>query len=288
MNTFPDVEVGRIGAPKKFVASNEERITDLGEKTIPLQTARRRIQHSFFLDTICACHHCARAMQFSPYRGQETSGSRSALRPALLYSKKCQIFPPILAFSNSACHPCTGVMQNMFAQKKKNNVQLTPCRRENRHSCEGSPMICGRLFRDIRTFGRAVEGSIVSPLRNTRSGLSGCRRGATHQESVPLLHSSFLDFVPELWPWIWAVAPAVLPSSSGKHTASKAPIPHDAKAQPRVDCTVPLGAPNALTSLVSVLGASVLLARGASRGGAELPHPSAAAVLLPALPLEGE
>ena len=68
-------------------------------------------------------------------------------------------------------------MQNFSAQKR-NNVQLTPCRRENRHSCEGSPILCGRLFRDIRTFWRAVEGSNVSPLRNTMGGLSGCRRGS--------------------------------------------------------------------------------------------------------------
>ena len=37
--------------------------------------------------------------------------------------------------------------------------------------------------------------------------------GAPYQESVPLLHSSILGFVPELWLWIWAVAPALLPSS---------------------------------------------------------------------------
>ena len=97
------------------------------------------------------------------------------------------------------CHPC------------KRNVQPIPCRRENRHSYAGSPIICGRLFRDIRTFGRAVEGSSVSPLTNTMGGLSGGGRGGDTQQSVPLLHSSSPGFVPELWPWIWAVAPAVLP-----------------------------------------------------------------------------
>ena len=66
-------------------------------------------------------------------------------------------------------------MQN-FLCAKKNNVQLTPCRTENRHSFAGSPILCGRLFRDIRTFGRAVEGSNVSPLTHTMGGLSGCRR----------------------------------------------------------------------------------------------------------------
>ena len=60
---------------------------------------------------------------------------------------------------------------------RKINVQPIPCRRENRHSCGGSPIICGPLFRDIRTFGRAVEGSSVSPLTNTMGGLSGGGRG---------------------------------------------------------------------------------------------------------------
>ena len=134
-------------------------------------------------------------------------------------------------------------MQNFSAQKK--NVQPIPCRREKRHSCAGSPIICGRLFRDIRTFGRAVEGSSVSPLTTPWAASQAVDEGATHQESVPLLHSSSPGFVPELWPWIWAVAPAVLPSSLGKHTPSKAPVPHDARAQPCVDCIVPLGAPDA-------------------------------------------
>ena len=42
---------------------------------------------------------------------------------------------------------------------------------------KGSPILCGRLFRDIRTFGRAVEGSSVSP-PNTMGGLSGGRLGS--------------------------------------------------------------------------------------------------------------
>ena len=50
-----------------------------------------------------------------------------------------------------------------FSAKRK-NVQLITCRRESRHSCARTPIICGRLFRDIRTFERAVEGSSVSPL----------------------------------------------------------------------------------------------------------------------------
>ena len=74
------------------------------------------------------------------------------------------------------CHPCTKGHAKFPCAKKK-NVQLIPCRRENRHSCEGSPTICGRLFRDIHTSGRAVEGSYVSPLTTTMGDLSGSGRG---------------------------------------------------------------------------------------------------------------
>ena len=64
--------------------------------------------------------------------------------------------------------------------------------------------------------------------------------GPTHQEPLLLLHSSSLGFVPDLCPWIWPLAPVALPSSSGKPAPSKAPAPHDAKAQPHIDCVVPL------------------------------------------------
>ena len=74
-------------------------------------------------------------------------------------------------------------------RKKKKQRATDSCRRENRHSCEGSPTLCGRLFRDIRTFGRAAEGSNVSPLTDTMGGLSGCRRGGDTSEvcSTPSL-----------------------------------------------------------------------------------------------------
>ena len=129
-----------------------------------------------------------------------------------------------------------------------------------------------RLFRDIRTFGRAVEGSSVSPLTNTMGGLSGGRREMTHQESVVPLHSSSPIFVPELWPWIWPVAPVVLPSSLGKHTPSKAPVLHDARAQPCADCIVPLGAPDALLPAHLCQEPRCFSLEGASWGGTMLPH----------------
>ena len=93
------------------------------------------------------------------------------------------------------CHPCTkGHAKFLCAEQ---NAQPIPSR-ENRHSFAGSPIICGRLFSDIRTFGRAVEGSSVSPLTNTMGGLSGGGRGGDTSGSVPLLHSSSPGFVPAL------------------------------------------------------------------------------------------
>ena len=195
----------------------------------------------------------------------------------------------LLFFQNNSMYvsSCTKAMQNFSAQKK--NVQLTPCRRENRHSCEGSPILCGRLFRDIRTFGRAVEGSSVSPLRNTMGGLSGCRRGATHQESVPLLHSSIsrlraralaldLDCGTCCPPFVMRKAYTIEGSSTPRR-----------KSQPCVRLYCSTRCARRSTSLSSVPGASMLLARGGLLGRGRTSSPlSAAAVLLPALPREGE
>ena len=79
-----------------------------------------------------ACHPHARAVQFSPYykgRGQKTSGTRSALRPASLIEKKPDL-PPIPTFSNYVCHPCTVVMpsasnsRRVITQAKKKKVRV--------------------------------------------------------------------------------------------------------------------------------------------------------------------
>ena len=68
------------------------------------------------------------------------------------------------------CRPCTKGHAKFLCAIK--NVQLIPCRRENLHSCAGSPTISS-TFRGRR----AVEGSSVSPLTNTMGGLSGGGRG---------------------------------------------------------------------------------------------------------------
>ena len=140
-------------------------------------------------------------------------------------------------------------MQNLSAQKKK-NVQLT--RREIRHSCEGSPILCGRLFRDIRTFGRAVEGSNVSPLRNTMGGLSGCRRVGCGTCCPP---------------FVMRKAYTIEGSSTPRR---KSP------AMCRLYCSTRCAKRS--TSLASVLGASMLLARGCllGRGRTSSPLSSAA------------
>ena len=201
-----------------------------------------------------------------------------------------------LVSQNCTCHPCRGhalyfkkkklcmyvsslqkrAMQNLSLRNSKKNVQLIPCGRENRLSCAGAPMISsafrGRLFREIRTFGRAVEVPAFRPSQTLWAASQAVDERMTHQESVPLLHSSSLRFVPELWPWIWAVAPAVLPSSSGKHAPSKAPAPHGARAQPYVDCIVPLGAPDALLPSHLSWEPRRFSLEGASWGGAVLPH----------------
>ena len=48
--------------------------------------------------TNCACHPCAKAMQFSPYCNKEP----------------CKSFNQYLHFLNYACQPCTGAMQILF------------------------------------------------------------------------------------------------------------------------------------------------------------------------------
>ena len=81
-------------------------------------------------------------------------------------------------------HPCAGAMQQCPEEKSVILVQ-GPCnsvqRKRRRQACVGNEATSfasrGRLLREIRTFGRAVEGSIVSLLTNTMGGLSGERRG---------------------------------------------------------------------------------------------------------------
>ena len=114
-------------------------------------------------------------MQYSPYRSKLDYTPRIvrvifAQGPC---SKKNTLNCAILAQE-----PCC------IANKKPDNtsriVRVTPV--QGPHS---SPCLSGkkeldctaRLLREIRTFGRAVECSSVSPLTNTMGGLSGGKRG---------------------------------------------------------------------------------------------------------------
>ena len=80
----------------------------------------------------------------------------------------CKYFNSLTCCSSSSkkiCtyHPCTkGHAQFLCAKTKQRATDS---------------IICCRLFRGIRTFGRAVEGSSDSPLTITMGGLSGGGRG---------------------------------------------------------------------------------------------------------------
>ena len=69
------------------------------------------------------------------------------------------------------------------------------------------------LLREIRTFGRAVEGSHVSPLTDTMGGLSGGGRGGDTSEAAP--SPSFVGARPrpDSWPLFLPPVLAALPSS---------------------------------------------------------------------------
>ena len=89
-------------------------------------------------------------------------------------------------------------VRQKFLCAKKKNVQLTPCRRENRRSCE-APQYSAVDFSVI--FALLGEQSRVPTFRHSETPWAASQavdEGATHQESVPLLRSSSPGFVPEL------------------------------------------------------------------------------------------
>ena len=234
--------------------------------------------------TICACHPCARAMQFSPYRDQETSETRGAHRRI----EKKKNMPDldtntyIHEFCVSSLHRCHAKI--LCAKKKK--VQLNPYGRENRHSCEGSSILCGRLLRDIHTFGRAGEGSYVSPLRNTMGGLSGCGRGGDTSGvgSTPsFIISRLRARALALDLGCGTCCPPFVMRKTYTIEGSNTPR-RKSPAMYRLCCSTLCARRS--TSLASVLGASMFLAQGCLLGRSS--PLSAAAMLLPALPREGE
>ena len=109
-------------------------------------------------DLICACHPCASHISVS--------------------FKKKPDFPSQIIHVILVQEPCSSIQSHaIFVRGACNSVQ----KKKLRHPCAGkeatSSASRGLLLREIRTFGRALEGSIVSPLVNTMGGLSGERRG---------------------------------------------------------------------------------------------------------------
>ena len=95
----------------------------------------------------------------------------------------------------------------------------------------------------------------------------------TCQGQPQLLHLSSPGCLPEPWPWIWPVASVALPLSSGRHKPATAPAHPDARAQPCVDCAVPLGVLSALFPSHLRQEPRCFSFEGASWRGAEFPHP---------------
>ena len=103
----------------------------------------------------------------------------------------------------------------------------------------------------------------------------------TCQGQPQLLHLSSPGCLPELWPWIWPVESVALPLSSGRHTPATAPAHPDERAQPCVDCAVPLGVLSALFPSHLRQEPRCFSFEGASWRGAEFPHPLSVAAMLP-------
>ena len=95
----------------------------------------------------------------------------------------------------------------------------------------------------------------------------------TCQGQPQLLHLSSPVCLPELWPWIWPVESVALLLSSGRHTPATAPAHPDARAQPCVDCAVPLGELSALFPSHLRQEPRCFSFEGASWRRAEFPHP---------------
>ena len=163
-----------------------------------------------------ACHPCTRAMQIHP---------KSVTTFLELYVSSLHRGPALLHNSICACHPCTRAMQKNSLDcsgKKKNAVQLRPGRRENRQQGpQWSPLrlAAGYCVKFV-PLGEESRVPAFRPSQTPWAASLAVDAAVAHQEPLLLLHSSPLGFAPELWPWIWPLAPVALPSSSGKHTPS--------------------------------------------------------------------
>ena len=158
-------------------------------------------------------------------------------------------------------HPCAGAMKQCPVEDKASGL------------CRGR----AHLFSLSRS----------APARNShlRTSTRGFHRFAprehhgrrfwrvTCQGQPQLLHSSSPGYAPELWAWIWPVGSVALPSPSGRRTPATAPAHPDARAQPYVDCAVPLGVLSALFPSHLRQEPRRFSFEGASWRGAVFPHP---------------
>ena len=92
-----------------------------------------------------------------------------------------------------------------------------------------------RLLREIRTFGRAVEGSNVSLLTNAVGGLSGGRRGGDTSSAITA--PSFVGARPRVGPWALVFAPGTCcpPFFMRRAYANDVPAHPGARDQPCAD-----------------------------------------------------
>ena len=145
-----------------------------------------------------------------------------------------------LHVSNCIRQPCAGTTQNLLSAEDKN---LT------------------RLLREIRTFGRAVEGSSVSLLTNAVGGLSGGRRGG---DTSAITAPSSAGARPRVGPLALVLATGTCcpPFFMRRAYANDVPAHPGARDQPCVDCACSTRRAKRSISLASASGALPLLVRG--------------------------
>ena len=118
-------------------------------------------------------------------------------------------------------HPCSGDHANLlwiiqqkkpsqsllFKRKKKDytsRIVFVSLVQDHANLLSAEDKNLTRLQREIRTFGRAVEGSSVSLLTNAVGGLSGGRRGG--DTSGAITAPSFVGARPRVGPWALVLA----------------------------------------------------------------------------------
>ena len=134
------------------------------------------------------CHLCAGAMLSSRSNFQRLDLCVSSLcKPCFRIVQKNKNYPSQILTVILAQGPCSNIQSHtIFVQsraavsRRRNSVILAqgPCnivQRKRRRQAQS----------EVRTSGPALEGTIISPLVNTTSGLSGGRRGGDVSGAAP-------------------------------------------------------------------------------------------------------